>query len=207
MMTRTRLSAGDRENQHPLRPARQATARIADSQRSEAKARPRPALRLVPKGQPAPEPQPASEAIPEPVLRVRAATASDAEALSALLNQLGGVSVDRAVVAENLAKGRKAKGGMVVAELDEIVGCCGWATVPTVHRGSVGRLTALVVDKAHRRRGIGTALLAAAEKALAKAGCSLVEAMSDITINNSHNFFRSLTFDQTSYRFVRDISE
>jgi hypothetical protein len=29
--------------------------------------------------------------------------------------------------------------------------------------------------------------------------------MSDITVNNSHNFFRSLDFEQTSYRFVRAI--
>lgn len=31
--------------------------------------------------------------------------------------------------------------------------------------------------------------------------------MSDITINNSHNFFRSLKFEQASYRFVRAIGE
>ncbi len=155
------------------------------------------ALQLVPKGEPEPEPD----------LHVRAATAADAEALAALLSQLGCVALDGAEVADNLAKARKARAGMVVAELGEIVGCCGWAVVATVHCGAVGRLTALVVDKAHRRRGIGTAMLAAAETALARAGCRQVEAMSDITINNSHNFFRSLNFDQTSYRFLRNIDE
>ncbi|WP_162928265.1 GNAT family protein [Sphingopyxis terrae] len=44
---------------------------------------------------------------------------------------------------------------------------------------------------------------AAAEKALAKADCTLVEVMSDIKINNAHNFFRSLGFEQKSYRFTR----
>jgi hypothetical protein len=34
-----------------------------------------------------------------------------------------------------------------------------------------------------------------------------VEALSDISINNSHNFFRSLGFEQTSYRFIRDVGE
>lgn len=170
-----------------------------EPRKSDAKARPKPALRLVPKAGPKPA--------PEPVLRVRLATAADAGALSALLGQLSGLSLDRADVADNLSMARKAKAGMLIAELDGIVGCCGWAVVPTIHRGAVGRLTVLVVDKAHRRRGVGTAMLAAAEKALAKAGCRQVEAMSDITINNSHNFLRSLNFEQTSYRFVRSISQ
>lgn len=179
----------------------------ATPRRSPAKARPRPALRLVPKAKPAPEPPPAPEPAPDPVLRIRAATTDDADALAALLSQLSGSSLEGAEVADNLASARKAKAGMVVAELGEIVGCCGWAVVATIHRGAIGRLTALVVDKPHRRRGIGTAMLGAAETALAKAGCHQVEAMSDITINNSHNFFRSLEFEQTSYRFIRTIGE
>jgi ribosomal protein S18 acetylase RimI-like enzyme len=141
------------------------------------------------------------------VLRVRPAGAADAAALSTLLNQLAGVTVDRAEVADNLGVTHGVKTGVVVAELAEVVGCCAWAIVPTLHRGAIGRLTVLIVDKAHRRRGIGTAMLAAAEKALSKAGCLQVEAMSDITINNSHNFFRSLKFEQTSYRFVRSIDQ
>ncbi|WP_245648735.1 GNAT family N-acetyltransferase [Sphingomonas sanxanigenens] len=178
-------------------------------QKSAAKARPKPSLKLVPKAEaePKPKPEPKAEPAPAPVLRVRAATSADSDALSALLSQLNGVSLDSAEVADNLAAARKAKAGMVVADLDGIVGCCGWAVVATVHRGAIGRLTALVVDKGHRRRGIGTEMLAAAETALAKAGCRQVEAMSDITINNSHNFFRSLKFEQTSYRFVRGIEE
>jgi N-acetylglutamate synthase-like GNAT family acetyltransferase len=178
------------------------------ARKSETKAQPKSALRLIPKAGPEQAREPAAEPVAEPVLRVRAATIADADALSALLSQLGGIfSIDRDEVAANLTAARKAKARMVVAELDEIVGCCGWAVVPTVHRGAIGRLTVIVVDKAHRRRGAGTAMLAAARKALAKAGCRQVEAMSDITINNSHNFFRSLKFEQTSYRFVRSVDE
>lgn len=193
----------------PLPPQRGAgDGTAAASREPETKTRPKPALRLVPKAKPAPAPVPEPPPpAPEPILRVRAAAPSDAAPLVALLRQLGGVALTQAEIVDNLARARKAKAGMVVAELDEIVGCCGWAVVPTVHRGAVGRLTALVVDKDHRRRGLGTELLAAAEKALAKAGCSQVEAMSDITINNSHNFFRSLKFEQTSYHFVRGIED
>ncbi|WP_267960524.1 GNAT family N-acetyltransferase [Sphingopyxis sp. NFH-91] len=67
----------------------------------------------------------------------------------------------------------------------------------------VGRVTLLVVDGDYRRRWIGTALLAAAETALAKAGCALIEVMRDIMIDNATNFFRALKFEQKSFRLVR----
>lgn len=101
-----------------------------------------------------------------------------------------------------LASLKRPTAGLVVAELDEPAGCCAWAVVPTLQHG---RVTLLLVAKEHRRRGIATAMLAAAEQTLAKAGCELVEVMSDIVINNAHNFFRSLRFEQTSYRSVRTI--
>jgi N-acetylglutamate synthase-like GNAT family acetyltransferase len=190
------------------RPARRVRQEpLPAPRKSASKGRARPALKLVSKAQPESERQTQPEPVPEPELRIRAAAAADADALATLLSQLGSVSLDAADVADNLASARKAMAGMVVAELGEIVGCCGWAVLATVHRGAVGRLSALVVDTAHRRRGIGTAMLAAAEAALAKVGCRQVEAMSDITINNSHNFFRSLNFEQTSYRFLRRIGE
>ncbi|WP_380871728.1 hypothetical protein ACFB49_26830 [Sphingomonas sp. DBB INV C78] len=167
--------------------------------------RPKPALRLVPKAEPARELERTPEPPPEPKTRVRPATIDDAKALARLLWQLDGISVKPGEISANLVAARKLKGGMVVAERDAVVGCCGWAVVPTVHRGPVGRLTVLVVDRAHRRAGVASVMLAAAEKALAKAGCDRIEVMSDIAINNSHGFFRSLQFEQVSYRFVRGI--
>jgi len=181
--------------------------------------RPKPALRLVPQSGPAQEklsrptekPRSRNESspvpVPDPVLVVRLAATADSEELAALLNQLSGVAIEPSEVEANLATVRKAKAGLIVAELGKVIGFCQWSIIPSVHRGALGRLTVLVVDKAHRRRGIATAMLAAAQKALAKAGCKQVEALSGIAINNSHNFFRSLGFEQTSYRFVRDLGE
>lgn len=148
----------------------------------------------------APAPQP-----PEPTLVFRAAKPADAGALAKLLGQLGGITRSKDGVTRDLAALRKAGAGVHVAELGALVGCVGWAVVATLQRGPVGRITVLVVDADHRRRGIGTQLFAEAEAALAKKGCTLIEAMSDIEIRNSHNFFRSLKFDQTSYRFTRKI--
>jgi GNAT superfamily N-acetyltransferase len=143
----------------------------------------------------------------DPELMLRPAKPGDAGALAKLLGQLSGVSLSKDDVARDIAALRKTGAGAQVAELGLlVVGCVGWCVVPMLQRGPIGRITVLIVDEDHRRQGIGTRLLARAEAALAKKGCALVEAMSDIEIRNAHNFFRTLTFDQTSYRFARKIA-
>ncbi|MCW0199828.1 GNAT family N-acetyltransferase [Sphingopyxis sp.] len=158
-------------------------------------ARAKPALRIVPK-----EPPP-----PEKNLVVRPAKTADAAPVAKLMNQLAGPKADKARVTANMELLRKSRGQLLVAEQGAVIGCCAWAVVPTIQRGPIGRITLLLVDKPERRSGVGTALLSAAEGAIAKAGCREIEAMSDIMVNNAHNFFRSLKFEQKSYRFVRII--
>jgi len=70
--------------------------------------------------------------------------------------------------------------------------------VPTVRRGPVGRVTVLFVDKDRRRKGIATRLIADTVSAVARKGCTVVEARDDNQIKNPHNVFRALKFDQTS---------
>ncbi|QWT16693.1 GNAT family N-acetyltransferase [Sphingobium xenophagum] len=142
----------------------------------------------------------------EPRLILRAAKPADAGSLAKLLSSLSGVVVSAEDVARDLAAFRKAGAGVHVAERGPVVGCIAWSVEPNLQRGPVGRISVLFVEEGHRRRGIGTQLLAVAEAALARAGCALVEVMSDIDIKNSHNFFRTLRFDQTSYRFTRKIA-
>lgn len=164
--------------------------------------RPRPStpvLRIVQNEEP--------ETEPAPPLRIRAAKPADAPGVAKLLSQLAGKKPDARQIAENMISLRKAKGEIVVAERDTIVGCCAWSVISTIQRGPVGRITLLLVDKTHRRDGIATAMVDAAVKALGKTGCGEVEAMSDIMVNNAHNFFRASKFEQKSYRFVRKVGE
>jgi len=200
---RARRSAG--------KPVREAPAAVRDSKADDTEKAPVRSTRAGKKSDQlnaephvaAPVPEPAAE----PELVFRTAKPGDAAALVPLLRQLIGVRIDQAGIARNLEAARRAKGGMVVAVLGDLIGCCSWAVIPTVQHGPVGRLTVLLVDEAHRRRVIGSALLDAATTALRKNGCTPIEAMSDIEIRNAHNFFRTLKFEQTSYRFARLIDE
>ena len=150
---------------------------------------------------PAPVPAPK----PEAVLAIRPAKRSDDAALADLILAMPAHNANRAEILGSLAAAQKGSSGVLVATLDEVVGCCGWTVVQTPHLGAIGRLSLILVHEDYRRRGIGRQLVEAAGAALSKKGCSRFEAMSDIDVRNSHGFFRTLAFEQSSYRFVRAI--
>lgn len=153
----------------------------------------KPVLRIV-------KPEP----LPEAEVSVRPATGKDAKALRRLLAQL--VAAPKRISLEaNVEAISRMKAGLIVAEARTPVGCCAWAVLPTLQYGLVGRITLLLVDREHRRRGVGKALLSHAEAAMGNAGCGSAEIMSDIMVDNAHNFFRALKFEQKSYRFTRRI--
>jgi N-acetylglutamate synthase-like GNAT family acetyltransferase len=163
---------------------------------------PAPASKSLSPSEPVPKPK-AAPPPPEPKLTLRSAKPSDAAALAKLLGQLADTDLSEHEAARHLAALRKSGGGVDIAELGQVIGCIAWSVVPTLQRGAVGRISLLVVNDRHRRRGIGKALLGRAEVDLATKGCTLVEVMSDTDLKNSHGFFRTLDFEQKSYRFIR----
>ncbi|MBW8296403.1 GNAT family N-acetyltransferase [Sphingopyxis sp.] len=186
------------------RPARAGATETKARRRAEAPPKsPRspaaPVLRIVAKE--------GSKAASAPNWHIRPAIVADAAALAVLLRQIAGARIERGDIAANIASLKRTKGGLVVAERDGVIGCCAWVVMPTIHRGLLGRLTLLLVDKRHRRSGIASAMMEPALEALASAGCGAVEAMSDIMIDNAHNFFRKRGYDQKSYRFVRALAD
>ena len=61
----------------------------------------------------------------------------------------------------------------------------------------------MVVDEALRSRGIGAALVRAAEAALAAQGCYMVEVTSHMRRTEAHRFYERLGYDRTSVRLAR----
>ncbi|MEA3062902.1 MAG: hypothetical protein QOJ94_2683 [Sphingomonadales bacterium] len=155
---------------------------------------------------PAPEPNPPPPPpAPEPALSIREAAPRDSEAISALLGELGFPS-GAADIRRRLPRLRKAGEPPLVAVEEEVIGCLAWHITPVLHRPApVGRVTMMVVAEKARRRGIGAALLEAAEARLAAAGCGLVEVTSNIELGGAHAFYRARGYERTSYRFAKKL--
>jgi N-acetylglutamate synthase-like GNAT family acetyltransferase len=160
----------------------------------EPKPGPKPKPKAEPKAEPPPEPEPAPELV------IRKAAKADAAAIAALI---GG---DTEQVAARLALLLRAKDPVLVAVRGGIVGCAAGHVVPRLEAPPVGRVTLLMVADEARMQGIGAALVAAAERALAEQGCREIEVMSAIDISNAHGFFRHAGYERTSYRFHKAIA-
>jgi ribosomal protein S18 acetylase RimI-like enzyme len=153
--------------------------------------------RAAPKAKPAPKPA------PEPKLVLRDARPGEAAAIAALIASLG-YEAEAAEIRRRLAAFGKAGLDVVVAEKGGIVGVLTTGVTIVLHRPKpVGRISMLVVAEEVRGAGIGTALVAEAEKRLAAKGCGLVEVTSNRKRLRAHVFYERLGYERTSYRFAK----
>jgi GNAT superfamily N-acetyltransferase len=140
-------------------------------------------------------------------LAIRRATAADTAEVARLFTVLGHPTT--AEEATTRWPRFEAEGNVAfVAERDD--GTLGG--VITTHRTTVlhrpkpvGRITALVVDEALRGRGVGRALVAAAEATLKEAGCGLLEVTSNLRRADAHAFYERLGYERTSVRLAKTI--
>lgn len=76
--------------------------------------------------------------------------------------------------------------------------------VPVVHQvGDWCRITALVVDENARGRGVGQALISAAEEAALATGCVRIEATSARRRKDAHRFYDRLGYARDTLHFVK----
>jgi ribosomal protein S18 acetylase RimI-like enzyme len=142
---------------------------------------------------------------PEPRLVLREAKAADADAAAALIAALG-YEIGPEDFRSRLAALRKAGEPPLAAEKGSLLGLLTWHVTPVLHRPRpVGRITMLVVAEGARNAGIGTALVAEAEKRLAAKGCAMVEVTSNVKRLRAHGFYERLGYERTSYRFFKSL--
>lgn len=139
-------------------------------------------------------------------INIREARTDDAERIVELIADLGHrMTVDQ--VRELIkALGHEDCPQLVASLNGKVVGLCGLHVMTAIHRPQpVGRITILEVAGDYRGRGIGRALVDAAEKRLCKAGCVLIEVTSNERLVKAHQFYRRLGFDHTSKRFAKQL--
>lgn len=141
-------------------------------------------------------------------LTVRAAEPRDAEAIAALLGQLG-YPVDTAAIVPRLERLGILGDTVAVAELDgTVVGLAHLQVSPALeHDRPAAKVGALVVDDSSRRRGVGKALVAAMEEEARSRGCGLFYLTTSEGRDDAHAFYEQIGLQQTGRRYGTTLSE
>lgn len=139
---------------------------------------------------------------------IRDARPQDAAAIADLLTQLGYPTEEEAV--EGRLDRLKVVGDCVaVAELEgHVVGLVHLQVSPAIERDRPeAKLGALVVDGAHRGRGVGRLLVEAMEAEARRRGCELLFLTTSERRDEAHAFYERLGLAQTGRRYGRTLNE
>jgi GNAT superfamily N-acetyltransferase len=137
---------------------------------------------------------------------VRDARAEDAEALSRLCEQLGYPAQSDAMTQRLFRLQRDPNVRALVADVGE--GAIGLATVHlrhTInHEAPIAQLTLLVVDESQRSRGVGRALVEAAERWAHAQGCHRIVVTTALQRAGAHAFYERIGYRHTGRRYGKD---
>ena len=141
-------------------------------------------------------------------MNTRLARQEDAPAIAALVTQLGYDAAPHDV-GDRLARLLMRPGQrFIVAEADGRL--LGWVHVELadyVDSGTYAQIAGLVVDRTHRRQGIGAALMADAETWARQQGCPMMRLRSSSTRTRAHRFYEGLGYAnvKSQYSFVKPL--
>ena len=141
-------------------------------------------------------------------LTIRVAEMNDAAALAHLMCELGYETTksEMQMRMERIATDECYR--TFVAVLDgKVCGMVGTLTCPSYeHNDPSGRILALAILSTMRRRGIGRALIAAAEKDFAQRAIRRVALDTRLAREDAHKFYESLGYERNGWRFVKQLS-
>ena len=138
-------------------------------------------------------------------MSIRRITSSDVPSAAALLAELGYPTTE-ADLGERLKAIATNPDDAVLAAAEDgnILGLVSVHSFEMIHRpGRLGRITSLIVAASARGRGLGTNLLAAAEKHLRAYGCAKLEVTSGEQRSSAHDFYAANGYKEERVRFTK----
>ncbi|HSC26614.1 MAG TPA: GNAT family N-acetyltransferase [Vicinamibacterales bacterium] len=141
-------------------------------------------------------------------ISARPARISDAGDIARLTTELG-YEVEASTLAPRLSRLlSRPDQQLLVAECDgRVVGWVHAVVSEYVELDAFAVIGGLVVDRRHRRKGIGRRLMREAEEWARASGCSVVRLWSSTSRTASHEFYRQLGYTKvkTQYSFVKSL--
>lgn len=142
-------------------------------------------------------------------MNLRRMSEGDAEAVARLCGQLGYPTSANEVAARFRAMGVDAEHCVYVAD-DPAAGVIGWIHVLSARHlqaNPSAQIGGLVVDAEFRGRGVGRALMQAAERWALEQGLSQVQLRSRTARTDAHRFYQELGYEivKTSYMFRKEL--
>ena len=141
-------------------------------------------------------------------LVIRAAEMNDAAALAQLMSELGYETTESEMQTRMETISTDERYRTFVAVLDgKVCGMIGTLSTPSYeHDDPGGRILALATLSTMRRRGIGRALIATAEKDFAQRRIKRVALNTQFVREDAHRFYESLGYERNGWRFVKQLS-
>jgi GNAT superfamily N-acetyltransferase len=139
---------------------------------------------------------------------IRSALQEDSAALVGLLGQLGySATVDEVQQRLQAVDAHPTDAVRVATVEGSVVGLLSLHILLYFHEGILlGRVSALVVDAAHRGQGIGRYLMRDAEHLAWTHGCSKMEVASALPRTEAHAFYEKVGYERVAYRFVKSLA-
>jgi GNAT superfamily N-acetyltransferase len=140
----------------------------------------------------------------ETSLSIRPATEADAEAIAALFTDEG-YPAGPSDIRERLSRFASDYSRVIVAEHEgTLLGFAAFHALPRFeHDDRIVRVLALVVDAGARDRGVGHALMAAAEDAGSELGAAFIEVTAGHHRPDARRLYESLGYDATVTAYLR----
>jgi len=140
-------------------------------------------------------------------LSVRTVEARDMEALADLMTQLGyPTRISEMQMRMEAIRADKNYATFVAVRKGEVCGMIGTLTCYTYeHNSPSARILALVVSDKMRGRGVGQALIAAAEKDLAQKNIKRIAVNTRFERTRAHEFYEKLRYTKNGFRLVKEL--